>query len=122
MSYDEKLAERIRKVLKATQGVAEKKMFGGLAFMLNGSMFCGVNKDDLVVRVGPERYEAALKAPGARPMDFTGRVLTGYVYVAPAGCQNTRALEKWVRWGLGYASEMPEKKSRVKKPQKGKMK
>ncbi|MCI0423431.1 MAG: TfoX/Sxy family protein [Acidobacteria bacterium] len=122
MSYDEKLAERIRKVLKATQGVAEKKMFGGLAFMLNGSMFCGVNKDDLVVRLGPERYEAALNAPGARPMDFTGRVLTGYVYVAPAGCQNIRALEQWVRWGLGYASEMPEKKSRVKKPQKGKMK
>jgi len=119
MSYDEKLAQRVRKILAARNGVSEKKMFGGLAFMLNGSMFCGVIKEDLVVRVGPPGHEAALKLPHARPMDFTGRPLTGYVYVAPAGCQNKSALEKWVRWGADFVSTMPAKKSRAEQSAKG---
>jgi hypothetical protein len=73
MSYDEKLAQRVRKILAARSDVAEKKMFGGLAFMLRGRMFCGVIKEDLVVRVGPHQHEVALQQPHARPMDFTGR-------------------------------------------------
>ena len=79
MSYDEKLARRIRKTLAATNDVVEKKMFGGLAFLLHGHMFCGIINEDLMVRVGPQQYEAALSQRHARPMDFTGRPLNGYV-------------------------------------------
>ena len=72
MSYDERLASRLRALLSKRRDVVEKKMFGGLCFMVNGKMCCGVVKDDLVVRVGPERHARALAAPHARPMDFTG--------------------------------------------------
>lgn len=85
MAYDEKLAERVRKVLATREGVAEKKMLGGLAFLLGGRMCCGVLNDDLVVRVGPKRHAAALDRPHARSTDFTGRPLTGFVYVGPRG-------------------------------------
>jgi len=115
MSYDEKLAQRIRNILAARNDVAEKKMFGGLALMLNGHMFCGIIKKDLMVRVGLEQYEAALAQPHVRPMDFTGRPLSGYVYVAPAGYDTTWALEKWVQRGMAFVSTMP-----AKKPQTGK--
>jgi TfoX/Sxy family transcriptional regulator of competence genes len=93
--------------------------FGGLAFMLRGRMFCGVIKDDLVVRVGPDQYEVALQQPHARPMDFTGRPLTGYVYVATAGYQSKSALEKWVQRGAAFVSKMPAAKSRAGKSRKG---
>ncbi|MBM3216980.1 TfoX/Sxy family protein, partial [Candidatus Poribacteria bacterium] len=85
MPYDENLAERIRRVVAGRHGVTEKRMFGGLAFLLDGKMFCGIANSDLMVRVGPERYEAALSLPHVRPMDFTGRPMTGYVYVGPEG-------------------------------------
>ena len=85
MSYDETLAERIRKALEHRRDVTEKKMFGGLAFLLEGSMFCGIVKDELMVRVGTARYEEALTEPHVRPMDFTGRPARGYVFVAPPG-------------------------------------
>ena len=118
MSYDEKLAQRLRKIL-ATRSDVTERMFGGLAFMLRGRMFCGVIKDDLVVRVGPDQYEAALQQPHARPMDFTGRPLTGYVYVAPAGYQSKSALEKWVQRGAAFVSKTPAAKSRAGKSTKG---
>lgn len=79
--------------------------------MLDGSMFCGVIKDDLVVRVGPARYEEALGKPHARPMDFTGRPMTGFVYVSAAGRKSDASLEKWVRWGAEFVSTLPAKKS-----------
>ena len=85
MAYDEKLADRVREVLQRRRGVSEKKMFGGLAFLVNGHMACGVQGDDLMVRVGPDAYDAALKKAGTRPMDFTGRPLKGMVYVGPRG-------------------------------------
>ncbi|MDP2674691.1 MAG: TfoX/Sxy family protein [Dehalococcoidia bacterium] len=72
MAYDEELAERVRRALAGRKGISEKKMFGGIAFMLGGNMFCGIVKDQLMVRVGPERYDDALSRPHARPMDFTG--------------------------------------------------
>jgi TfoX/Sxy family transcriptional regulator of competence genes len=118
MSYDERLAQRIRKILLAEKKVSEKKMFGGLAFMLNGSMFCGIIGDDLMVRVGPENYEAVLERPHARPMDFTGRPMKGYVYVAPAGCDSQRALEQWVHQGMEFASTLPPKPSKKLKLRK----
>ena len=85
MAYDEKVAERVRVVLGKRRQVVERKMFGGLAFMVNGHMCCGVLKDELMLRVGPDRYETVLKRKHAREMDFTGRALRGMVYVHPDG-------------------------------------
>ena len=111
MVYNEQLAGKIRTLLQARRkGFSEKKMFGGMEFMLNGSMCCGALKDDLVVRVGPERYEEALALPHARPMDFTGRKMKGFVYVDPKGWSDDAALKKWVDMGVAYASSLPKKK------------
>lgn len=109
MAYDEKLAARVRGALAGRRGVAEKKMFGGVAFMLRGHMCCGVTKDDLVIRVGPRRYEEALAHPHARPMDFTGRPLRGFVFVSPSGYKNDKALAKWVTKAVDFASSLPAK-------------
>jgi TfoX/Sxy family transcriptional regulator of competence genes len=105
MSYDEKLAARIRALLAGRDDVTEKKMFGGLCFMVSGAMCCGLTKSDFVVRVGADRYEDALAQPHARPMDFTGRPLAGMVYVAPEGLRTKAALARWVRRGIEFVSE-----------------
>jgi TfoX/Sxy family transcriptional regulator of competence genes len=110
MAYDEGLAERIRSALQDERGVTERKMFGGIAFLLNEHMFVGTAKGDLMVRVGPERHEEALKQRHARPMDFTGRPMVGYVFVSPAGFYEDADLERWVRMGLTFAATLPEKK------------
>lgn len=109
MAYDEKLADRIRKVLARRKGLTEKKMFGGIAFMLRGKMCCGVVKDDLVVRVGPKHYHKALAQPHGRPMDFTGRPLTGFVFVDPIGYKTDKALVKWVKQAVEFAMTLPRK-------------
>ena len=109
MAFDERLAQRIRKVLSDRSGVAERMMFGGIAFMVRGNMCCGVVKSDLMVRVGPQQYETALAMPGARPMDFTGRAMKGMVYVDSASCANGRALAKWVNGGADFAASLPKK-------------
>mgnify|MGYP002621296226 CR=1 FL=1 len=106
MAYDEGLAERIREVLGETPDLTEKKMFGGLAFMLGGKMFVGINQEDLTVRVGPERYEEALKEPGAREMDFTGRPMKGYVFVDAAGFEDDAELAKWVSWATEFVKTL----------------
>jgi TfoX/Sxy family transcriptional regulator of competence genes len=106
MAYDEKLVERLRKVLVSRVGVAEKKMFGGVAFLLDGKMFIGVNDGDLMVRVGPDNYERALARPHARPMDFTGRPLTGYVYVAKAGYRGA-GLARWANEAADFVATLP---------------
>jgi TfoX/Sxy family transcriptional regulator of competence genes len=110
MAFDEGLAERIREALDGERGISEKKMFGGIAFLLRGKMFVGIVKNDLMVRVGPEAYEDALKKPFARPMDFTGKPMAGYVYVAPKGTTDDDVLEGWVRQGLKFASTLTDKK------------
>ena len=107
MAYDEGLAERIRQALPAGRPIDEKAMFGGLAFLLDGRMFVGIVGDDLMVRVGPERHEEALSAPHVRPMDFTGRPMKGYVFVAPAGCASDGALREWVERAIAFASTLP---------------
>jgi TfoX/Sxy family transcriptional regulator of competence genes len=109
MAYDEKLAQRIREVLERRRGISEKKMFGGLAFLVNGHMACGVQGDDLMVRVGPDDYESALRKTGARPMDFTGRPLKGMVYVGPRGHRRAASLRAWVEQGLSYVRSLPPK-------------
>jgi hypothetical protein len=84
-------------------------MFGGIAFMLNGNMCCGVVKDDLMVRLAPDRSEEALQLPHARPMDFTGRPMKGFVFVEPAGVATDEALREWVKRGVEFASTLPAK-------------
>ncbi len=111
MSFDEKLATRVRMALAGRDDVVEKKMFGGLCFMVNGAMCCGLTRSDFMVRVGPAQYDDALAEPHARPMDFTGRPLKGMVYVAPAGLRTEAALAGWVRRGLAFVSTLPAKKS-----------
>jgi hypothetical protein len=115
MSYDERLAERIRTCLAARTDVVEKKMFGGLCFMVGGAMCCGLTKTDFMVRVGPDRYDEALAEPHARPMDFTGRPLKGMVYVSPQGIRTDAALARWVRRGLEFVSApAPAARSRTR--------
>jgi TfoX/Sxy family transcriptional regulator of competence genes len=108
MGYDESLAERIRDVLAGEQGVSERKMFGGLAVMVDGHMACGIVGDDLMLRLGAEAAEAALRRPHVRQMDFTGRPMTGMVYVAPAGVRGA-ALRSWVEKALAHARSLPPK-------------
>ncbi len=109
MGYDEKLADRVRKSLKGKRNVTEKKMFGGIAFLSNGKMFCGVIKNDLVIRVGPEYYEKALTKPHARPMDFTGKPMRGFVYVSSDGCKTEKTLFEWVNSGVNYVTSIHKK-------------
>ena len=106
MAYDETLADRIRRVLGPRPHVTEKKMFGGVAFLLGGRMFCGIVKDDLMVRVGPGHYKAALAEAHVRPMDFTGRPMNGYVFVGPGGSRTEKALKKWVDQGVAFAATL----------------
>ena len=110
MAYDEELAERVRRALAGRKGISEKKMFGGIAYMLGGNMFCGIVKDELMVRVGPQQYDDALARPHARPMDFTGRAMRGMVYVEPEGCRTDEALKSWLEQGLAFAASLPAKK------------
>ena len=109
MAYDEKLAARIRKLLARHKAVREIKMFGGLCFTLRGNMCCGVDKTNLMVRVGPEKYEQALTRPYARPMDITGRPLKGFVFVDKTGYQALSSLRKWVEQSIDFAVSLPPK-------------
>jgi TfoX/Sxy family transcriptional regulator of competence genes len=112
MAYDEKLADRIRQVIGPRGDVTEKKMFGGIAFLLDGKMFCGIATKDLMVRVGLEQYESSLAKEHVRPMDFTGRPLRGYVYVAPEGLRTARQIDNWIEISLAFVATV---KSKVKK-------
>ena len=109
MAYDEGLAQRLAELLEKRRGVTEKKMFGGLCFMLRGHMCVGIVKQALMVRVGPERHADALKQPHARAMDFTGRPMQGYVFVEPAGLETDRGLEAWVNRALEFNAMLPPK-------------
>ncbi len=109
MAYDEGLAQRIREVLGEQPGLVEKKMFGGIGFMLHGNMACGVHKDALIVRVGPERYEEALARPHTRPFDITGRPMKGWVMVTSDGYESDDALKGWVQQGVDIALSLPAK-------------
>lgn len=108
MAYDERLADRIRRVLEGVDGVSERKMFGGITFMVDGHMACGVVGHDLMLRLGAAGADEALQREHVRAMDFTGRPLTGMVYVAPAGVRGT-ALRAWVGEAVAYARSLPPK-------------
>ena len=109
MAYDEGLAERIRMAVWDWPTVTERKMFGGLAFMSRGRMVCGILGDDLVVRVGPERWEAALRRVHSREMDFTGRSMRGFVFVGPLGTRRQSQVDSWMAWARDYVESLPPK-------------
>jgi TfoX/Sxy family transcriptional regulator of competence genes len=105
MAYDEKTAERVRKVLSGRRDVVARKMMGGLCFMVNGSMCCSVSgRGGLLVRVGAEALERMQREPHAVPTEMGGRTMTGFVRVAPDGYQTDAALRKWVERGLDAAA------------------
>lgn len=108
---NEVLATRLRAVLKGKRGVAEKKMFGGLCFLLRGNMLCGTGKADFMFRVGKAQDAAALKRAGARPMDITGRVMQGFVWVDPSKC-DARSLKAWLAMAQRYVGALPAKKGK----------
>ena len=101
--------QRIREVLDDTAGVTEKKMFGGLAFLVRGNMCAGVIGEELMVRVGPDAYDESLARSHAREMDFTGRPMKGLVTVASAGIEADDDLQAWIGRGLAFAGSLPAK-------------
>ena len=109
MAYNEELADRIRISLDGQEGVVERKMFGGICFMVGGNMAVGVTGSDLMVRPGPDNFEDALMLPHARPMDFTGRPMKGFVYVESEGIATDAALAEWVERGAAFARSLPAK-------------
>ena len=109
MSFDPGLAQRVREVLAQRQGITERRMFGGLAFLVDGKMFVGIRDGTLMARVGVERHQDALAQPHVRKMDFTGRPMKGYVYVDPPGLAEDRELQAWVSWCVAHVSALPQK-------------
>ena len=108
MPYNLQLAERIRSELSGIP-VVEKKMFGGVGFLWNGNLACGVNKDDLIVRVDPEKHSALLKKPHVRPFDMTGRPMKGWLIVEAEGVKTEKQLSTWIKEGVEFASTLPIK-------------
>ncbi len=109
MPYSEALAERIRHQLARRQNVDERKMFGGIGFLLNGNMCVGVWKDSLVVRVGPEQYEKALRESFVGEFDITGRAMTGWVLVASEGVEDDDDLGEWIETAVKFVRTLPAK-------------
>jgi hypothetical protein len=111
MPYDEGLAERLRDIFHQRSDVVEKRMFGGICFMVSGHMCCGIVGETLMARVGPDMYEESLKQPHVREMDFTGRPMKGFVYVQPEGIAEDSDLSRWVDKCIGFVLSLPEKKA-----------
>ncbi len=112
MAYDEKLAERVRAVLKGRKSVEEKRMMGGLTFMLNDKMCVGVLKDELMARIDPQVHEDALRKKGCREMDFTGRPMRGFVFVGPAAISTAKGLDYWMGLALEFNKQAKASKKR----------
>ncbi len=110
MAYNIQLAERIRAQLKRAAGLQERKMFGGVGFLINGNMACGVHKDELMVRINPERNAELLGRPHTRPFDLSGRPMAGWILVGPAGYQTDEVLAAWIGLGVEFARALPQKK------------
>jgi TfoX/Sxy family transcriptional regulator of competence genes len=108
MAYNLKLAERIRAQLEGIPFV-EKNMFGGVGFLIGGNMACGVNKDNLIVRIDPEKQATLLKKPHAKPFDLTGKPMKGWLVVGADGVKTEKQLSSWVKEGLEFASTLPSK-------------
>lgn len=107
MAYDDGLAERVREQLADITFAHERRMFGGLVFFINGNMLCAVMGEWLMARVGPAAYADALRRPHTKPMDFTGRALTGFVYVTAAGVASDTDLAAWLERAIAFAGALP---------------
>jgi TfoX/Sxy family transcriptional regulator of competence genes len=108
MPYDEKLADKLRRTLNTRPGITEQRMFGGLCFLLRGNMLCGINGERLMFRVGKAQDAEALSRPGARPMDITGKVMAGFVFVDSRACDG-RAIGRWIDLAEKYVGALPDK-------------
>lgn len=114
MAYNEKLADRVRELLLLhTKKVEEKAMFGGLCFMVNNKMCVGVEKERLMVRLDPAKYEEVMEKEGCKPMDFTGKVMKGFVFVDIDALNTKKKLEYWIKLAMEY--NKTAKPSRKKK-------
>ncbi|GAA0671996.1 TfoX/Sxy family protein [Kitasatospora atroaurantiaca] len=109
MAIDEGLAQRIREQLGEVPGLTEKRMFGGLAFLMNGNMAVGVHNDELIVRIGPDDTDAALARPGVRLFDITGRPMRGWVLVDSSALTEDATLRDWIDRGRSFAATLPPK-------------
>ena len=109
MAYDDGLATRVRELLGDQPGLAEKQMFGGLAFLVHGNMACGVRGDDLIVRLAADDAESVKDEPGVRPFDLTGRPMKGWLLVDADGHAEDDDLHRWVNRGVAYAASLPPK-------------
>lgn len=110
MAYDEDLAERIRELVCEEDGLTEKKMFGGLAFLINGHMSVSASREGgLLLRVDPEQTDALLDEPHAAPFVMRGRPMDGWLRVGPDGVDRDQDLRRWVAVGVGYARSLPPK-------------
>jgi len=109
MAFDERLAERIRTHLGTRSGLAEKKMFGGIAFLLKGNMCCGVHRDALMLRLDPAETDRALAEPHTRVFDLTGRPMKGWILVDAEGLATGRQLGKWIDRAAKYVGSLPAK-------------
>ena len=107
MAFDEAVAERLRQGLARRKGIEEKRMFGGVGFLLNGNLLVGVWKDSLCVRLGPDQAGEALKEPHVREFDITGRPMKGWVQVGPEGVQNDEQLKGWIERALKFVEALP---------------
>jgi len=117
--YDQELADRVREQLAGEDGVTEKRMFGGLAFLLGGNMAVAVSgRGGLMVRVGGDAVEWALARPHCSQVEMRGRPMTGWVFVTLEGLGTKRALQPWVRRGVGAARALPAKASRPARPRR----
>ena len=109
MAFDENLAARIRTALGRKKGVEEKKMFGGLCFLLHGNMLVGVWKNSLIARIGQEQADEAMLEPHAKPMDITGKPMKGWIMVEPDGVVDDAEVKKWVQRAVKFVGNLPGK-------------
>jgi TfoX/Sxy family transcriptional regulator of competence genes len=109
MPFDDTLAHRVRTILEKIEGLSEKKMFGGLCFLVKGHMALGLVNEDLMIRVRPDSYEKTLSQPHVRKMDFTGKPLKGFLYIDAKGTESEKDLRKWVLKGVEFARSLPAK-------------
>jgi TfoX/Sxy family transcriptional regulator of competence genes len=109
MAFDEELADRVRNLLGPRPEISERKMFGGIAFMVAGNMACGVLGEDLIVRLNEDESEKALAEDGVRPFDFTGKPMKNIVYVSPERTADDAGLAEWVETGADFAASLPPK-------------
>jgi hypothetical protein len=109
MAYDEKLAARVRKLLGSRKNLTEKKLFGGLGFLLNGNICCGAWKEFLILRLGDDAARQVLGEEHSRPFDITGRPMRGWAMVEPAGWRSDDSLRRWIAWATTFTASLPPK-------------